>query len=390
MLSPINTGFISTYPPMDCGIGIYTQKLAHAMLQAGSGSRIRIFAPRGAGNIKENAIEVSACFSRKGDYADSLAGAVRESGIRLVHVQQGFEGLVEGRRMENLVTKLHDEGIIVVVTLHTVYGHGWHRILFMRRPNVFFHRELADHAHIVVHNGSSARSLIRQGVKKDRITVIAHGTTLIEKVPKEKARRDLGLPDDGFVFLVFGFIHAQKNLLTIAEAFKRAAGINPDIRLVVAGSPGGGHVYNRAYAALVRKKLEPEISGGRVFWHQKFISDDAVPLYYSASDVVLLPHAFQLYDSVSGVFHQAMGAEKPVICALSSKFREVMEHVGEVNGIFIKSMDTEGWSRAMLRMAGDEAFRESVRDSLVDFAQKTAWTEVAQSHYRLYRSLIDG
>jgi len=390
MGSSLNTGFISTYPPIDCGIGIYTQKLANAMLQNEPGSGIRIFAPQGAVDFRENGLEVSACFSRKGDYADILAGAVRDSGISLVHVQQGFEGLVEGKRMESLVTKLHDDGIIVVVTFHTVYGPGWYRMLFMHRPNVLFHRKISDNAHIVVHNRSSAQSLIRQGVGSERITVIAHGTTRMEKVPKKEARKKLGLPDDGFIFLVFGFIHAQKNIHTIAEAFKRAAVLNPDVRLLVAGSPGGGHAYNRAYAALVRKRLEPEISGGRVFWHQKFIPGDAVPLYYSACDVVLLPHAFQLYDSVSGVFHQAMGAEKPVICARSNKFKEVMSHVGDGEGIFVRSMDTGGWKRAMLQMAGDEAFRKKVSDSLVDYAEKTEWTEVAQSHYQLYRSLIDG
>ena len=60
----------------------------------------------------------------------------------------------------------------------------------------------------------------------------------------------------------------------------------------------------------------------------EYVAPDQVPFIYGASDVILLPHA-QTYGSASGVFHQAIGASKPVLCAIGPKFVEAREALGD-------------------------------------------------------------
>lgn len=60
----MNISYISTYPPIRCGIGTYTNFLSQALSRINKELRISIVAENGAKKIKDKLFKTSPCFNR--------------------------------------------------------------------------------------------------------------------------------------------------------------------------------------------------------------------------------------------------------------------------------------------------------------------------------------
>jgi glycosyltransferase involved in cell wall biosynthesis len=69
--------------------------------------------------------------------------------------------------------------------------------------------------------------LLAERVAREKIHVIPHGTELIESPSQSEARRLLGLPSGGPLFLYFGFVHPQKSVHTLLGAMQHLARLEP-------------------------------------------------------------------------------------------------------------------------------------------------------------------
>lgn len=94
------------------------------------------------------------------------------------------------------------------------------------------------------------------------------------------ARKKLDVPADRKTALFFGFIRDYKGLDILIDAFKE---LDDSYHLLVAGEVYGDF-----------KKYEEQISrlglAGRILLHVKYIPETEIPLYFSASDVCVLPY----------------------------------------------------------------------------------------------------
>lgn len=376
---------VSTYPPLKCGIGTYSEALAGALLEADAGLQVVVAAEEGSGARDDGRLRVVPCYRRDEDYVGPLMAALRDIAPDVVHVQHAPDLFGEDERLPRLIDALAARGIPSVVTLHTVYGASQRGLGREGAAAGELYRGLARNGHVIVHHESMRATLEEHGVLTESTTAIPHGTRIFEPEPVAEARARLGLPTGGTVFLHFGFIHAQKNLHTALLGFLAAAAVARDARLVVAGSPGGGKVYNKAYVSAMRLLGAP--LRGRVVWHDHFIPGDLIETYFAASDVVLLPHAFQAYGSASGVFHLAAGAGRAVIASRQPKFVELSEIGSVPPECVVSALDIPGWARSIARMARDPELRSKAAAGLRAHAEETSWPSVARRHLDLYSKL---
>jgi glycosyltransferase involved in cell wall biosynthesis len=105
--------------------------------------------------------------------------------------------------------------------------------------------------------------------------------------------------------------------------------------------------------------------------------------------VILLPHK-QRYGSASGVFHQAIGGQRPVLVARGPKFVDAQKVLSGLPELTVPPASVRAWSKAMLRVIEDPALRERARAAVVDYARRTSWADVSREHYRVYLGLRDG
>ena len=123
------------------------------------------------------------------------------------------------------------------------------------------------------------------------------------KVPKEAARRKLGLPESDRILLFFGFIRKYKGLDLLLKAMADQRIRDSGIRLVVAGE---FYEDEKEYRSLMRElKL-----GESVILKTNFIPDSEVRYYLCAADAVIQPYR---NATQSGVTPLAYHFEIPMV-----------------------------------------------------------------------------
>lgn len=379
-------GFVSTFPPMRCAIGVYTRELATALIAAKTGTEVAVFTEMEVPRKDDAGIQVHPVYRRDEDYVEVLERAILDFDCELVHFQHAGDLLGEDARLPNLLDRLKRRGIASIVTLHTVYGGRRH----LDRKHADFYVATARAAtHLIVHQHEGcATHLIEQGVPESQISVIPHGTTRFDPPDRASSRVRLQLPEDAFVFTFFGFIHLQKNVHRIVEAFAKIADQHPKAQLLIAGMPWGDRWYNHLYTNLMKAKIAIGGLGSRILLRDEYVPPDLVAPIYGASDVILLPHA-QSYGSASGVFHQAIGANKPVLCALGPKFVEARQALSSVPELCISPRDTRAWSNAMSRLIQSPELLDQARQAVQSYALATDWSAVAGLHADCYREVLE-
>ncbi len=123
------------------------------------------------------------------------------------------------------------------------------------------------------------------------------------KHSKSSARLKLGLPDAGFIFLFFGFIRKYKGLDLLIAALEILESENKKIYLLIAGEYYAGE---DDIGSQIKNSSKKDI----ILAHTKFIKDEDVGLYFSASDCVVQPYR---NATQSGVTPLAYHFEIPMI-----------------------------------------------------------------------------
>lgn len=121
-------------------------------------------------------------------------------------------------------------------------------------------------------------------------------TSFGEKLNKLDARKALGLPEDKQLVLFFGLIRNYKGLDMLLDAMNELK-TNPNINLLIAGE---FYEDKQPYLDLIKKyNIE-----NQVILHGKFIANEDVKLYFSATDLVALPYRSATQSGVTQVsFH---------------------------------------------------------------------------------------
>lgn len=157
-------------------------------------------------------------------------------------------------------------------------------------------------------------------INSEKIETIAHGVEAEKtQYTKRTARKKLGISNDEFVLLNFGFLAWYKGTDWLIEKFSEISNSLPrKTRLIVAGGANPNHKYKphyRKYLDSITKKI-PE---GVVI--TDFVPEEDIQKYYVASDLVVLPYRVNM--SSSGPLSKAYKYKKPFV--VSSKMKEVFD-----------------------------------------------------------------
>jgi len=221
--------------------------------------------------------------------------------------------------------------------------------------------ELADA--VVVHNRHMHG--LFQG-NKEKAYIIPHGCRLIN-IPRDVARRRLGIGSSKYVIGVFGFIDWRKGHDVALEAFRRLRQ-RVDAEMVFVGGWHSDSVtpYMAGIARRARE-LGVKVTG--------YVDDATFETWLAAVDVILHPARAV---SESGVVCAALGAGKPVVAA---------EHPA-LQGKPVVRFKTMGELVEALEELRDPGRREEWGRRAREYAEKHSWSKVAEKHIELYMSLL--
>jgi glycosyltransferase involved in cell wall biosynthesis len=237
-------------------------------------------------------------------------------------------------------------------------------------------------AHVVVaHNQISKLELVaRLRVPESKIAVIPHGNylhVLRDMPPVEAAKAKLGIAPDAKVLLFFGQIKEVKGLDLLLDAMPFILQEHPRAILIIAGKP-----WKTDFAEYQARINQLGIQNACLL-HIRFIQDDELPVYYGASDIVVLPYR-RIYQS--GVVLMAMSYGKPVLVSDIPGMTEVVKE-GET-GFTFHSGDAGDLARRANAILSDSALMKDVaKGGKRLMEEKYSWSVIGQQMANVYENL---
>ncbi|MES2800496.1 MAG: glycosyltransferase [Bacteroidota bacterium] len=173
-----------------------------------------------------------------------------------------------------------------------------------------------------------------------------------------EARQQLGLAPDKKTILFFGLIRAYKGLELLLESFSL---LNDDVQLIIAGE---AYEDVAKYQSIIDKSPNKE----RIHFHNRYIEDSKVRLYFSAADVCALPYKSATQSGITAI---AFHFELPVVVTNTGDLKKTVEDIGA--GLVAKSHEPEEFS-ALISSALEHESNQGFRNAIKNAKQLNSWS----------------
>jgi glycosyltransferase involved in cell wall biosynthesis len=131
-----------------------------------------------------------------------------------------------------------------------------------------------------------------------------------KKIDKKHARQEIGVDQDKKTLLFFGLIRDYKGLDLLLEAF---SSMDDSFQLIIAGEVYG---ETKGYDSLIQQSKNKQI-----YFIDQFIPSEKVQLYFSASDLCVLPYRTA---TQSGITAASFHFEVPIIATNVGGLKELI------------------------------------------------------------------
>jgi len=262
-------------------------------------------------------------------------------------------------------------GICVVYTVHNIWQHEGRRagLVWLGNAAIF---ALANAVH--VHDARTAELLARRWRRRRGVYIVPHGSYIgayPNECSREEARRVLGLPQEGFIYLFLGRLRPYKGVEELLYAFRRLE--DEDALLLVAGQ-----VHDPGYEGRIQALAEGD---ERIRLHLRFVRDEELQLFLNACDISVLPYR-RVTTSGAALLSFSFGV--PVIAPRRGCFVELVGE--EERGLLYDPSDEEGLLRALQRARQREL--AELRAASRRFAEELNWRDLARLHAQAYRQCV--
>ncbi len=361
----VRIALVSTYPPIECGIGTYADFLVTTIMK--TPNEINVISQHGAKG--KNVFD--AYDPKDGDLSKKIFEMTVRGTPDIVHLQHeyGLYGEMDGIAVLDLIYRFKSTTIPVVATLHTVHPNPGFRIHLILKTMC---RELDC---VIVHEKSLAH-LLETVYDADpaKIHVIPHGARDIP--PIENAKTKLKL-DGRKVVLLVGYFRPTKGFDRIVELFPRILEKCPRALLVISGKMRVlefSEYRNVLFSKIDQSPAKEHIEVFRGQFPQKTF-DTIV----SASDVMVFPYSA---GAQSGVMAHAFTFGKPVVTSNLPAFENI---VTESQAGSVAVTDEDYVEKIAELLNNQELYDQYSKNALRHVKEKISWEIVAKRTLEVYK-----
>ena len=231
---------------------------------------------------------------------------------------------------------------------------------------------------IVVSTSEEKRTLSRiYGIQPDRIEVVTAGVDLdrFQPLDKDLARNTLGISESKIILSV-GRIDPLKGVDILIKAISMMDNTTDTKVLIVGGESESGDELNKLIELSNRLKIND------VLRFEGIVSQDVLPIYYSASDIFVMP---SYYESFGLVALEAMACGVPVVASRVGGLRSLINQGG--NGYLIPWVCPEPFSEKLEILLCNEVLRKNMARASISTAKNLDWNNTANKLSSIYSSL---
>ncbi|MEN6519713.1 MAG: glycosyltransferase [Armatimonadota bacterium] len=186
-----------------------------------------------------------------------------------------------------------------------------------------------------------------------------------QPISKDTARRELGLSQNQNVILFFGLVREYKGLKYLIEAMPAILS-SVNAVLVIAGEFYDG---KEKYVRLI-KDLGIDHC---VKITDEYIPNEAVGMYFSAADLVVLPY---VTATQSGIAQIAYGFDRPVVTTNVGGLPETV--IDGKTGYVVSPEDSYALARAVVRFFEEDKAGEFI-DNISAFREEFSWSRLVEA-----------
>ncbi|MER3456369.1 MAG: glycosyl transferase family 1 [candidate division GAL15 bacterium] len=376
---PLVAALISTYPPRECGIATFTRDLSRALRDVGIRTWVVAMDEEGAGYAYGPEVRLQIHEDAPEEYR-AAAEVLNRSDAHVVNLQHEF-GIFGGEWGEHVLELVEGLDRPLVVTLHTVLPDPPPRA----RKVV---RTLCRRAAAVVVMSPSAVDLLeaRYGVPRSRVHVIGHGVPTVEPVPREEAKRRLGL-HGRLVVSTFGLVSPGKGIEDVLEALPAVVERHPEALYLVLGEthPNVRRREGERYRNVLLDRVRTLQLSKHVRFENRYLRDEEILAYLQATDVYVTP--YQNPDQiVSGTLSWALAAGCAVV---STPYRYAVEVLSDGRGVLVPFRDPQALARALDELLADPGRRARLGERAYVASLPMRWPRVAARYAAVFEQAVD-
>lgn len=217
------------------------------------------------------------------------------------------------------------------------------------------------------------------------IQIIPCGTDIDRygAISQADARQHLGIPLEAKVVFYVGRFDPRKGIETLVRAIAQSQfREDADFQLIIGGGSRPGEKDGQE-----RDRIEGIVQDLGLTSHTTFpgrISNEALPFYYAAADVSVVPSHYEPFGLVA---IEAMASCTPVVASDVGGLQFTVLPNG--TGILVPPKDVAGFARAIDRILADPQLRHQWGLAARKRVETTfSWQGVAQQLSQLYQQLI--
>ena len=374
---PESYGFLSTYPPTQCGLATFTDALATHLGDGAEVGIVRVvdrFQPDRRSAVVHQLVTGAA--------GSEMAAATALNRFDVAVVQHEF-GIFAGQDGAAVLEVLRQVRVPTVVVLHTVLVNP------SPHQRSILEEVVAIADAVVVMTGTAQRRLLDGYlIDAEKVVLIPHGAPT-DWAAVASAGRDASAGSDAGVpiILTWGLLGPGKGIEWAIEAVARLHDLEPAPRYLVAGETHPKVLEHQGSA--YRDGLIAEVArlgiGDRVEFDDRYLDQASLRKLVASADVVVLP-----YDSkdqvTSGVLIEAVTCRRPVV---ATAFPHAVELLVGGAGIVVPQKDARALARALRRILTEPGLSASMVKAAERLAPDLTWRTVADQYRFLGQRLVD-
>lgn len=370
--------FVSTYPPVQCGIATFTRDLANAVELYGWTTLV-VAIDKGDVDYADQRVVWRIRKDHLEDYeqAAQFLNRLQPTAVSLQHEY----GLYAGEMGVEVLRFVRALRVPLFVTLHTVDPQPrdiMKRIL----------RELVTHAQGVMVMSHTAIRLLKQvyHVPTHHVRMIPHGAPDVPFTSTEAAKARLGLQGRK-VISTFGLISRGKGIEDVIVAMKEVAPRHPEALYLILGQTHPnvrayeGESYRESLMALVQQYGLQE----HVRFVNSYLTQEMLLRYLAATDIYITPYPNPGQIS-SGTLTYALACGCAVV---STPYVYAQELLADGRGELVPFRDPLAIAQTLNKLLGDDGYREQLRRRAYHYTRHMTWSAVgAQFSHWLTRTAL--
>lgn len=180
-------------------------------------------------------------------------------------------------------------------------------------------------------------------------------------IDTKEARKKLQINQDKKTLLFFGFIRDYKGLDMLIDSMEL---LDNSYQLIIAGESYGN--YDK-----YKEQIEKSSRKTDIHQHVRYISDQEVPLFFSAADVCVLPYRSATQSGITGISYHF---NLPMIATDVGGLAEIIHH--EKTGIISPEASSKSITKSIQSFFSDTSTAK-YRNNIMELKKELSWEEMA-------------